>query len=178
MVGRLSPWFRSGPFAPAGYGCRVGSDMNISNALDVNAARSRVWEALLSPEILSACAPGCESAEQTGETSYRAVIAMGVAGMQLRFNLVIDLEEIAPQDRILARIQGEEGGRASSVRAAAEVTLAGDTDGPTIMAMSSDVALTGRLGKFGMGMMKKLAGRLSADFNRNFKAALEAGDGA
>ena len=152
--------------------------MNISNALDVKATRSRVWEALLSPEILSACAPGCESAEQTGETSYRAVIAMGVAGMQLRFNLVIDLEEIAPQDRILARIQGEEGGRASSVRAAAEVTLTGDADGPTGMAMSSDVALTGRLGKFGMGMMKKLAGRLSADFNRNFKAALEAGDGA
>jgi len=147
--------------------------MNISNALDVNASRDRVWKALLSPEILAACVPGCESAEQTGDDSYRAVIAMGVAGMKLRFNLDIALEEIDAPVRLRARIAGEEGGRASSVRALAEVSLSGDPDGPVTMEMDSDVTLTGRLGKFGMGMMKKLAGKLSADFNRNFKARLE-----
>ncbi len=43
------------------------------------------------------------------------------------------------------------------------------------MAYSADVTVVGRLGRFGLGMMKKKAESLGASFVRTFTAMVEAG---
>jgi len=86
----------------------------------------------------------------------------------------------APPARVLALLfdarltRGEEGGNASTLQATSEVRLAPDADG-TRVDYRSEVAVTGRLGRFALGMMKKKAQSLGDEFASNLQARLADG---
>jgi carbon monoxide dehydrogenase subunit G len=74
----------------------------------------------------------------------------------------------------VARTRGEEGSRASSVSAESFLSLA-EIDGTnTEVSYSSELSVTGRLGKFGLGVMKKKAHALGEEFASNFRNKIKA----
>jgi hypothetical protein len=74
---------------------------------------------------------------------------------------------------LAARVKGEEGSRASTVSALSTLRLSEAMDG-TQVDWSADVAVAGRLGKYGLGLMRKKIESLSADFTAAFAARLAA----
>jgi carbon monoxide dehydrogenase subunit G len=126
---------------------------------------------LFDVRLMASCLPGCETIEPIDENTYRAVLVMAMAGIKARFDMQVEITK-RDANNIWATTRGEEGGRASTLQADSQITLAADAQG-TQVSYHSDVAITGRLGRFALGMMKKKAQNLGNEFAANLQKALE-----
>ena len=91
------------------------------------------------------------------EARYRAGVAVAMAGISVRFNLIVELTHQEPPRRIVCVTRGEEGGRASMLSADSEIKLKALDGQSTRVQYVSEVQLTGRLGRFALGVMQKKA---------------------
>jgi uncharacterized protein len=135
-----------------------------------------LYERLLDPQLLARCIPGCESLEKMDELRYRAGVAIAMAGISARFNLIVELTHQEPPRRILCVTRGEEGGRASMLSADSEITLHAVDERTTRVQYVSEVNLTGRLGRFALGVMKKKAQAMGQAFADNLRERLASPD--
>ncbi len=147
--------------------------MKIEETFTVAAPRGKVWRFITDPEVMGPCIPGCESIEVTGPTTYNAGVRVKVGPIKARFNLEVEvIEEIEP-DRVISRTRGEEGSRASIVSAENILRLSDADSGGTEIYYSSDIAIVGRLGKYGHGVMKKIVKKLCGKFADDFRERVE-----
>jgi carbon monoxide dehydrogenase subunit G len=147
--------------------------MRIEGSFIVAAPPERVFAEITNPALMAGCIPGCEAIEVVDPKTYRARILIEVGPIKARFNLVVEVTEEVPPARVVSITRGEEGTRASVLSANNELVLA-PTDGGTEVKYVSEVSVTGRLGKFGLGIMKKKADALGAKFAENFRGKIEA----
>ena len=147
--------------------------MRIEGTFTVAAPRERVFAEITNPALMASCIPGCEAIEVVDPKTYRARILIEVGPIKARFNLIVEVTQEEPPARVLCVTRGEEGTRASMLSANSELQLADAADGATEVKYASDVSVTGRLGKFGLGMMKKKAESLGAKFAETFRGKIE-----
>lgn len=152
--------------------------MRIERSFTVAAPIGEVWAEIRDPGRMVSCVPGCESIEPVGEETYRAVVAVSVGPISARFNLTVEILEEEPPYRVRTATRGEEGSRASLVQAESEMRLRETDAGGTEIVYVSDVEIGGRLGRYGAGMMKKIAERKAATFEETFCGRLEAREGS
>jgi carbon monoxide dehydrogenase subunit G len=126
---------------------------------------------LLDARLMASCVPGCESVEAVGDDGYRTVVVIAMAGIKARFDLLV---QITRRDdlNVWTSTRGDEGGQASRLQADSHLSLAPEGGG-TMVTYRSEVSVTGRLGRFALGMMKKKAQNLGDEFAGNLRAALE-----
>ncbi len=148
--------------------------MRIEGSFVVAAPRERVFAEITNPALMAGCIPGCEAIEVIDPKTYRARILIEVGPIKARFNLVVEVKEEAPPERVVSVTRGEEGTRASVISSNNELVLVPAEGGGTEVKYVSEVSVTGRLGKFGLGMMKKKAEALGAKFAENFRGKIEA----
>ena len=146
--------------------------MKLDGRFEVAAPRIAVWEAIRDPQIMAMCIPGCEAVERITDTAYRAIVSVRLGPIGARFNLVVEIEEEVAPSLVRSRARGEEGTRASVLSSDNVLSLAEPEPGRTEVDWSADVNLTGRLGKYGLGLMKKKAEALSQEFVASFQKRL------
>lgn len=149
--------------------------MKIEGTFNVAAARPEVWRNITDPAVMGICIPGCNSIEVTGESSYQAKIEVKVGPIKAKFGVDVEVTEEVEPDRIVSTTRGEEGGRASVISANNFLKLSDGEFGGTDVYYSSDVTISGRLGKYGHGIMKKVAKNLSDKFADEFREQVETG---
>lgn len=147
--------------------------MKIEGAFRVAAPRLEVWRRITDPALMAACVPGCQSIEMLSPTRYSAKVAVGIGPIKARFDLVVEVTREEPPERVLSVTRGEEGSRASIVSAENIVSLTEIDATTTEVSYSSEVAVSGRLGKFGLGVMKKKAAAMGEEFVAAFRARIE-----
>ena len=148
--------------------------MRIEGCFTVAAPRERVFAEITSAELMAACIPGCEAIEVVDAKSYRARVVVEVGPIKARFNLIVEITREDPPNGVLSLTRGEEGGRASILTANNELLLTPAAGGGTEVKYASDVSVTGRLGKFGLGIMKKKVESLGMQFAEAFRRKVEA----
>jgi uncharacterized protein len=147
--------------------------MRVEGRFVVGAPRERVWTAIKDPAVVAPCVPGCQSVEVVSPTLYKARIRVEVGPFKADFNVNVEIiSETAPEE-VRSRTRGEEGGRASSLSAENTLRLAALGDNETAVFYASEATVVGRLGKFGLGVMKKKAESLGRDFAVAFKQKVE-----
>lgn len=147
--------------------------MRIEGRFTVAAPIERVFARITDAALMASCIPGCEAIEVVDAKTYRARILIEVGPIKARFNLVVEITAEEPPRRVLSVTRGEEGSRASIMSANNELSLATADDGKTEVHYVSEVSVTGRLGKFGLGIMKKKAESLGQKFAEAFRAKVE-----
>jgi len=146
--------------------------MLIDGQFTVAAPPQALMRHLFDARLMAECLPGCEALEQLDADRYRAVVGVALAGVKARFELQVEVvrrEELS----VWATTRGEEGGNASQLQADNRITLQAVPEG-TLLRYESEVAVTGRLGRFALGMMKKKAQALGDEFAQNLQARLAA----
>ena len=151
--------------------------MKIAETFAVQAPVERVWRFITDPERVAPCVPGCQGHEVLGPRQYKASVRVAVGPIKTVFNVTVELTEERAPTFLASTTRGEEGSRASTLTARNELRLAPGAEGMTVVSYSSEISLVGRLGKFGLGMMKKKARKLGEEFAEKFRALVEA-DGA
>jgi carbon monoxide dehydrogenase subunit G len=146
--------------------------MRIEGSFTVAAPIEQVFERITDAALMAGCIPGCEAIEVVDAKTYRARILVEVGPIKARFNVVVEITEQQAPTRVLSTTRGEEGSRASILSSSNELVLAPTAEGGTEVRYAAEVSVTGRLGKFGLGIMKKKAEALGQKFAENFRAKL------
>jgi len=150
--------------------------MKIEGVFTVAVPRANVWRYITDPEVMGLCIPGCDSIEVTGPNTYLASVRIKLGPIKTKFNLEVEVIEEVEPDFVISRTRGEEGSRASMVSADNVLRLSDADSGGTEIYYSSEVAIVGRLGKYGHGVMKKIAKKLCDKFAEDFRKRVENGE--
>jgi hypothetical protein len=108
-------------------------------------------------------------------TLYKAKIRVQVGPIKADFNVDVEIVAETPPQEVRSRTRGEEGSRASSLSAENTLRLSALSDSETEVFYASEATVVGRLGKFGLGVMKKKAESLGREFALAFKQKVEQG---
>jgi uncharacterized protein len=138
--------------------------MRIDERFAISAPIEKVWSFIRDPQTVAPCIPGCESVEALSANCYRSTVAVVLGPIKARFNVVVQITEEVPPNKIVCVTKGDEGSKASIVSARSEMRLTALDANTTEIACNSEVSVIGRLGKFGFGIMKKRASQIAAEF--------------
>lgn len=146
--------------------------MEIEKTLVTAAPPARVWELLLDPNVMGACVPGMESIEVLSEVEYIAHMAVKIAFINARFRLHTKIVETRAPHYLRTEGTGEDASVASSLRQSSELFLTPLDDGGTQLRIRVQVDVLGRLGTFGLSVMKTKADRMWDEFGASLLARL------
>lgn len=149
--------------------------MEIEKTLTVSAPREQVWALLLDPQVMGGAVPGMKSIEVVSPTEYVAVMHQKISFISAKFKLRTRIVEQRAPEYLCAEGTGEDASVASSLKQRSEVFLTPAPGGGTELRIKVSVDLLGRLGTFGLSVMKTKADRLWEEFGANLRARIESG---
>ena len=72
--------------------------MTLNGSYRISAPRQAVWAALMDPEVLKKCLPGCEKLDPVGPDAYRAHMNVGIAAIKGSYQGSVSIhEKVAPE---------------------------------------------------------------------------------
>jgi carbon monoxide dehydrogenase subunit G len=142
--------------------------MKVEGSFILDAPIERVWRAIRDPDIVAPCIPGCQGVESISASSYKTSVRVALGPIATTFNATVEITEEEPPKRLACVTRGEEGGKASSLSAQSELVLTEVDGGRTMLRYSSEASIFGRLGRYGLGMMKKKADAIATEFAAAF----------
>jgi uncharacterized protein len=140
--------------------------MQLSDQRTINAAPETVWAAILNPDVLMACVPGCESMSGSPEAGYEAVVVQKVGPVSARFTGVVRLSDTVEGREITISGEGK-GGPAGFAKGSAKVTLTTEGAG-TILAYEVKANVGGKLAQLGSRLIDGFAKKMADKFFERF----------
>jgi carbon monoxide dehydrogenase subunit G len=150
--------------------------MRIEERFLIDAPIDAVWAFVRNPQTVAPCVPSCEAVEPLSDTRYRSTTAVALGPIKARFNVVVEITEEVPPRRMVCVTKGEEGGKASMITATSEINFKDQEGRRTEISCASEVSIVGRLGKFGLGIMKKRAAQLGGEFAAAIQQRMQTAD--
>ncbi|MEI2807468.1 CoxG family protein [Albidovulum sp.] len=148
--------------------------MQLTDHRDIKAGPEAVWAAILDPEVLRACIPGCESLTGSPEEGYEAMVVQKVGPVKARFTGIVALSEIEPGRAVTISGEGK-GGPAGFAKGGARVTLEPGPEG-TRLSYEVEASVGGKLAQLGSRLIDGFAKKLADEFFERFKATVEGPD--
>ena len=146
--------------------------MDIEKTLVIAAPAERVWALLLDPKVMGQCVPGMQSIEVISDVEYVSVIQVKIAFVSARFKIKTTITEQRAPHYLRSEGTGEDASVASSLKQTSEIFLTDLSDGTTELRMTISVDVLGRLGTFGLNVMKTKADRMWDEFAVKLQARL------
>jgi carbon monoxide dehydrogenase subunit G len=146
--------------------------MDIEKTLLVAAPPAQVWSLLLDPNVMGACVPGMQSIAVVSDLEYVSVIHVKIAFVSAKFKIKTTIVEQRAPHYLRSEGTGEDASVASSLKQSSEIFLTEVEGGQTELRMKIHVDLLGRLGTFGLSVMKTKADRMWEEFAQNLAARL------
>lgn len=145
--------------------------MQLTDQRDIKADVATVWAAILDPDVLMACIPGCESLTGTPEDGFEAVVVQKVGPVKARFTGAVKLSDMVEHQSL--RISGEgKGGAAGFAKGGANVTLT-PTETGTTLSYEVEANVGGKLAQLGSRIIDGFAKKMADEFFTRFQTALE-----
>ena len=149
--------------------------MDIEKNMVVAAPVDRVWKLLLDPKVMAGCVPGVQSVEVLSDTEYLATIKVKISFISANFNIKTTILETRPPHYLRCEGTGEDSSVASSLKQTTEMFLTEQVNGTEIRT-KTHAEVFGRLGSFGLSVMKTKADRMWEEFGANLAAVLRQGE--
>ena len=119
-----------------------------------------VWDALMDPDVLAGCIPGCRSITPDGPNRYRATATVRVGPISGNFTATVALSDLDPPHSYRMAFEGS--GNLGFTNGVATVTLtpasdAGEAEGGTNVHVDADGQVGGSVARVGQRMMGSVA---------------------
>jgi carbon monoxide dehydrogenase subunit G len=145
--------------------------MKLTDTREIKADPKVVWDAILNPEVLKECIPGCESMTGSIADGYEAVVKQKVGPVSATFTGLVQLSDIV-EGRSL-KISGEgKGGVAGFAKGGANVSFE-PMQGGTRLTYEAEANVGGKIAQLGSRIIDSFAKKLADEFFTRFQAAVE-----
>ena len=114
-----------------------------------------VWDALMNPDVLAGCIPGCRSIEPDGPDRYRAAVAVRVGPISGQYTATVALSDLNPPHSYTMAIEGS--GNLGFASGVSTITLTPAGDGGTTVHVDADSQVGGAVARVGQRMMGSVA---------------------
>jgi len=150
--------------------------MKLSDAKLIPADRETVWQALLSPEVLKECVPGCTEMTGTAQDGFAATVTQKVGPVKATFKGAVTLSDMVDLTSLTLTGEGK-GGAAGFAKGGANVVLT-DQDGGTLLSYEVEAKVGGKLAQLGSRIIDGFAKKMADQFFENFRDAVSEADEA
>ncbi|MDP3263261.1 MAG: carbon monoxide dehydrogenase subunit G [Tabrizicola sp.] len=145
--------------------------MKLTDSREIKADPATVWRAILDPDVLKECIPGCESLTGSIAEGFEAAVVQKVGPVKARFTGVVHLTDIDEGRSV--KISGEgKGGAAGFAKGGAVVTLEPIPEG-TRLTYDVDASVGGKIAQLGSRIIDGFAKKMADDFFARFQQAVE-----
>ena len=144
--------------------------MELEGIQTLPADAETVWTALFDRAVLERAIPGCESLEQTSDTSFAAVVKLKIGPVSARFKGDVEISDIEPQKGCTLSGKGT-GGIAGFAKGSARVMLESKFN-ETQLTYTAEASVGGKLAALGSRLIKSTAQKLAGEFFAAFEEIL------
>ena len=145
--------------------------MEIKGEQSLAHPREDVWAALIDPEVLGACVPGCKSFDRVAEDQYRASMQADIGPVSAGFT--VDIRIADPDPPRSYRLEGSARAAVGFGRGQADVRLEEDGQGGTKLSYVAKLQLGGKLAQVGSRLLSGITRKIAANFFERFAEVLE-----
>ncbi|MBL4928071.1 CoxG family protein [Fuscibacter oryzae] len=145
--------------------------MQLSDSRDIKAAPLAVWQAILNPDVLKECIPGCESLTGSVADGFEAAVVQKVGPVKARFTGVVTFSDIIEGKSLTISGEGK-GGPAGFAKGGAKVALEPIPEG-TRLTYEVDASVGGKIAQLGSRIIDGFAKKLADDFFARFQQTVE-----
>jgi carbon monoxide dehydrogenase subunit G len=135
--------------------------MKIEGTQELHAPRGSVYAALIDPQVLQRCIPGCESLEKTGDDDYAITIKAGIGAIKGTFKGNVRLEEMRAPEHYRIVVEGKGG--PGFVKGSGDFDLE-DTGGATLIRYTGEMQVGGAIAGIGQRMIEGAAKMMASRF--------------
>ena len=114
-----------------------------------------VWDALMNPDVLAGCIPGCRSIEADGPDRYRATATVRVGPVSGNYTATVALLDLDPPNSYTMTIEGSDN--LGFANGTSSVALTPTSDGGTLVRVDADSQVGGAVARVGQRMMGSVA---------------------
>jgi uncharacterized protein len=144
--------------------------MKLSDTKTIDADRQTVFAALLNPEVLKACIPGCQEMTGSPEEGFEAAVVQKVGPVKATFKGAVQLSDMQPPESLTISGEGK-GGAAGFAKGGASVRLEDDGKA-TILHYEVEAKVGGKLAQLGSRIIDGFAKKMADQFFTNFQQAV------
>ena len=145
--------------------------MELHDTRQIEASPDLVWAAILNPDVLKECIPGCESISGTPEAGFEAVVVQKVGPVKASFTGLVQLSDIVEGQSLTISGEGK-GGPAGFAKGGAKVRFAPEAGG-TKLSYEVEASVGGKLAQLGSRLIDGFAKKMADEFFERFQAAVE-----
>ena len=152
--------------------------MRFEKQVTVDVPRQAVWDFLWDMARLTPCIPGCAGVEAIEPYQrYQATVQDRVGPFKVRVPLTIEVLAATAPERLVARASGKDSTVQSLVKVEVDLTLRETVSTSTVLQLSADVTVFGKLGTLGHSIIVRRGEAIMDQFATAIQAALQHEEG-
>ena len=145
--------------------------MELSDSRVINASPEVVWAAILDPEVLKACIPGCQEMSGSVEDGFEATVVQKIGPVKATFKGAVQILDVVPGQSCTISGEGK-GGPAGFAKGDAKVKLT-PQDGGTLLEYAVEAKIGGKIAQLGSRIIDGVARKLADEFFAKFQSEVE-----
>lgn len=145
--------------------------MKLSAERDIAAVPAEVWAAILDPQVLKECVPGCQEMTGNAQDGFEATVVQKVGPVKATFKGAVTLSDLIIEESLTITGEGK-GGAAGFAKGGANVRMEAIETG-TRLIYDVEAKVGGKLAQLGSRIIDGFAKRMADQFFEQFQAAVE-----
>ena len=121
--------------------------MELKESKLINTNKATVWNALMSPDILLKCIPGCKEMTGDPENGFEATVVQKVGPVKATFKGQVTLSDLILENSLKLKGEGK-GGAAGFAKGEARVNMS-EENGLTTLSYTVNAKVGGKLAQLG-----------------------------
>jgi uncharacterized protein len=115
--------------------------MKLNGTHKFKASSYQVFQAILNPNVLKKCIPGCQSIENLNAESIMANITTPLPGLKGPYSAIIHIAQRQEPSILVLEVQRQ--GRGGSINATSHINITDDADGGALLTYNATADLAG-----------------------------------
>ncbi|WP_288929393.1 carbon monoxide dehydrogenase subunit G [uncultured Maritimibacter sp.] len=145
--------------------------MELTDSREIAADRQTVWNALLDPDVLKDCVPGCQEMSGSVEDGFEAIVVQKVGPVKATFKGQVTLSDMTQPEALTLTGEGK-GGAAGFAKGGARVRL-DEIEGGTRLTYEVEAKVGGKLAQLGSRIIDGFAKKMTDQFFTRFQEVVE-----
>ena len=145
--------------------------MQMSDTREIAAPPEVVWAAILNPDVLKECVPGCTEMTGSPEDGFEATVVQKVGPVKATFKGQVEVSDMDAPERLTLTGSGK-GGAAGHAKGEARVRLAPSGEGTTL-SYDVEASVGGKLAQLGSRIIDGFAKKMADQFFTRLQEAIE-----